>query len=45
MIYKHRRKSLELLALEYLDKRMSLTDKSKLHYLNLLKGYGGKTIR
>lgn len=44
MIYKHRRKSLELLALEYLDKRMSLTDKSKLHYLNLLKGYEGEKL-
>ncbi len=44
MIYKQRRKSLELLALEYLDKRMSLSDKTKLHYVNLRKGYEGETL-
>ena len=44
MIYKQRRKSLELMALEYLDKRMSFSDKTKLHYVNLKKGYEGEEI-
>ncbi|PMC35452.1 nuclease [Bacillus sp. UMB0899] len=44
MIYKQRRKSLELLALEYLDRRMSFPDKTKLHYENLKKGYEGEEM-
>lgn len=44
MIYKHRGESLELLILECLNKRMSLSDKNKLHYLNLKKGYEGEKL-
>lgn len=44
MIYKHRGESLELLALDYLDKRMSLSDKSKLHHFNLKKEFEGEKL-
>lgn len=43
MLLKGRRESNELLILRYLSTRMELTDKEKLHYLNLEKGYEGET--
>ncbi|MFD1851551.1 nuclease-related domain-containing protein [Oceanobacillus bengalensis] len=42
MLYKSRSKSKELRTLEFLSKRMNLSEKDKQHYLNLSKGYEGE---
>jgi len=44
MIYKSRSESAELLILDALNKRMSLTEKDKQHYLVLRKGYDGELL-
>lgn len=44
MHYKSRTPSNELLILQYLNTRMSLSDKDKQHYFNLKKGYEGETL-
>ncbi|MCM3599208.1 NERD domain-containing protein [Robertmurraya korlensis] len=44
MIYKSRSESAELLILDSLNKRMSLTEKDKQHYLVLRKGYEGEVL-
>lgn len=42
MLLKRRSESAELMAMRYLNRRMELTDKEKLHYINLEKGYEGE---
>jgi hypothetical protein len=44
MIYKSRSESVELLILDALNKRMSLTENDKQHYLVLRKGYDGEVL-
>jgi len=44
MIYKSRSESAELLILDALNKRMSLTENDKQHYLVLRKGYDGEVL-
>ncbi|MFS0862415.1 nuclease-related domain-containing protein [Fredinandcohnia sp. 179-A 10B2 NHS] len=44
MLHKVRTKSNELLILESLNLRMSLSEKEKQHYLNLKKGYEGEVL-
>ncbi|MGP4081325.1 hypothetical protein ACTWQL_15580 [Pseudalkalibacillus sp. R45] len=42
MLLKARTESYELLALRSLNTRMQLTEKEKIHYLNLEKGFEGE---
>ncbi|MFA1819156.1 nuclease-related domain-containing protein [Virgibacillus oceani] len=42
MLFKPRKKSTELLTLQYLNSRMKLSAKHKQHYANLVKGYEGE---
>jgi hypothetical protein len=42
MLLKPRKKSSELLTLEYLNTRMTLSAQDKQHYTNLVKGYEGE---
>ncbi|WP_078553774.1 nuclease-related domain-containing protein [Bacillus alkalicellulosilyticus] len=42
MIFKRRTKSDELLTLQYVNRRMILSEKEKYHYHNLKKGYEGE---
>ena len=44
MPYKHRTKSYELLILESLNTRMSLSNKDKRHFVNIKKGYEGEVV-
>ena len=44
MFYKQREQSTELLMFDVLEKRMTLSDKNKNHYLSLKKGYEGEKL-
>jgi hypothetical protein len=44
MPYKTRSESVELRTLKYLNSRMSLAEKDKMHYFNLKKGYEGEVV-
>ena len=44
IFYKNRNKSIELLILSYLEKRMNLERNDRYHYSNLQKGYEGEQL-
>jgi len=44
MPYKFRKKTTELTTLEFLNRRMILSDKDRNHYFNLKKGYDGEAM-